>query len=170
LKRREILKSALLGIGVWKTGTAQIRVQKQLVPGPGPVSESQPLGWKPSLFDDHQAKTVEALAERIIPGAREAKVAEYIDLVLHDGPAEPRNAFLEGLGRLDGLAIRTYRKPFLRCGEDEQTALLRQIEDTSFFRQLKKLTVEGYYTSEAGIEELNRGGVPESYGCPHSAH
>jgi len=165
----------LIGAGALRSAAAQVEVEGRLVTGPGHGPKIEPLGWKPLLFDDHQARTVEALAEQIIPatdtpGAKEAGVAEYIDLILNDGPPEPRNRFLEGLGRLDGLAIRKYRSPFVRCAAGEQVELLRQIQETEFFRQLKKLTIEGYYTSEAGIEELNRGGVPESYGCPHREH
>jgi len=170
-----MLQRTLIGIGALRSGAAQIQVDGRLATGPGPQPKGEPLGWKPLLFDDHQARTVEALAEHIIPatdtpGAREARVAEYIDLILNDGPAAPRRRFLEGLGWLDGLAIRKYRTPFIRCAAGEQVELLREIQDTDFFRQLKKLTIEGYYTSEAGIEELNRGGVPESYGCPHREH
>ena len=37
---------------------------------------------------------------------------------------------------------------------------------TLFFRQLKLLTIQGYYTSKIGIEELNKGNrVPERAGC-----
>ncbi len=174
MKRREMLKGALIGLGAWKTGAAQIKIGGRLAPGPG-HEPPQPLGWKPLLFDEHQARTVEALAEHIIPatdtpGAKEAGVAEYIDLILNDGPPEPRNSFLEGLGWLDGLAIRKSRAPFVRCAANEQTALLREIEESPFFRQVKELVIEGYYTSETGIDELNRGGVPDSYGCPHGEH
>ena len=36
-----------------------------------------------------------------------------------------------------------------------------------FFEELKKLTIAGYYTTEIGIKELNKNGVPSSFGCQH---
>ncbi len=170
-----MLKGALLGFGAWKKGVSQVQVKGRLAPGPGGHQPPRPLGWKPRLFDEHQARTVESLTDRIIPssetpGAQEAGVAEYIDLILNDGPPGPRNRFLEGLGWLDGLALRNYRAPFVRCAANEQNALLRQIQDSPFFRQIKDLTVQGYYTSKAGIDELNRDGVPDTYACPHEKH
>ena len=40
----------------------------------------------------------------------------------------------------------------------------------AFFRELKSLTVEGYYTSKIGIAELNKDGVPDTYACTHESH
>ncbi len=187
-----------------------------------------PPVWKPLLFDAHQSATVSAMADIMIPstdtpGATAAGVHEYIDLILHDGPAGPRSDFLEGLGWMDGFALHRHGVPFVRCTAPQQTALfvavdreeragvpaslnragtpdrasepdrattpperpagpgsIRDVEvsapelgrGTLFFRQLKLLTVQGYYTSKIGIQELNKGNrVPERAGClDHPAH
>ncbi len=136
--------------------------------------------WKPLLFDPHQVRTVAAMAEMIIPatdtpGAREARVHEYIDLILHDGPAEPRNRFLEGLGWVDGLALRRHNKPFADCTPPQREAMFLEFDlgadpslalGTQFFRTIKRLTAEGYYTTEIGVKELNKGGrVPSNFAC-----
>ncbi len=34
----------------------------------------------------------------------------------------------------------------------------------------KRLTVEGYYTSKIGIDELNKDGVPDTFACTHESH
>lgn len=132
------------------------------------------------LFDAHQAETVVTISEIIIPatdtpGARAARVVEYIDLLLNDGPPERRNSFLSGLGWLDGYAIRKHGKPFVRCTEAEQAGMLTSLDGARegdlapggrFFAQIKGLTVSGYYTSKIGIAELNKGGrVPSTFGC-----
>ena len=40
-----------------------------------------------------------------------------------------------------------------------------------FFAQIKRLTVDGYYTSRIGIDELNKGGrVPSTFACEHPDH
>ena len=62
---------------------------------------------------------------------------------------------------LSGLIRSAMRKT-------QQTALLEAALQTPFFRQIKTLTVQGYYTSKAGIDELNKGGrVPSGLGCQH---
>ena len=123
------------------------------------------------------------LADLIIPrtetpGAKDAKVNEFIDFYLSELPVDGRSRFIQGLGWLDGYAIRQHGLPFARLSSANQTAVLTTLsgargneelrQGTEFFRQIKQLTVLGYYTSKAGIDELNRGGrVPASFGCEH---
>lgn len=179
MNRRELLKTAMAGAAAVNAGAQHEHSggAAQLV--------NPPAAWKPLLFDAHQNETVTTLAELIIPrtdtpGAKDARVNEYIDLILADGPAEARNRFLEGLGWLDGYALRLHQQPFVKCGAEQQTAILRRLDGAQetemkagadFFRLAKRLTAEGYYTSEAGINELNKGGrVPASFGCQPGDH
>jgi hypothetical protein len=176
MKRRDVLKGALAGSAV-TAAPAQHTAHT-----PVPLSKPAPASWKPLLFDAHQAETVVTISEIIIPatdtpGAKAARVVEYIDVLLNDGPADRRNAFLSGLGWLDGHAIRTHGKPFVRCTQGQQIAILKLLEGKRegdmapggrFFAQIKGLTVSGYYTSKIGIDELNQGGrVPGTFGCRH---
>lgn len=178
MNRRDILKGAVAGAGALSTPVAAQHA--------GHAQQASEAGkaapWKPLLFDPHQAATVDHLSELIIPatdtpGAKAARVIEYIDLLLHDGPAPRRNAFLSGLAWLDGYAIRRHSKPFVRCSANEQVAMLKSFDGAqdaelrpggAFFEEIKALTVAGYYTSKIGIDELNKGGrVPTSFGCKH---
>lgn len=174
MNRREILKTALAGAGAVTSAAGQesehaAHANKQ-ASGPAPKAP-----WQPLLFDTHQNATVATLAELIIPrtdtpGARDAKVHMYIDLILHDGPDERRTRFLQGLGALDGQAIREHGQPFVGLTEAQQVAMLKGLDAnrSDFFRQIKQLTVQGYYTSQEGIAELNKGGrVPSGIGCAH---
>jgi hypothetical protein len=80
-----------------------------------------------------QYKTVDALVEAIIPrderspGAREARVADYIDLLLAEADAPLRTRWLAGLSALDAEAVARFRAPFVRLPEDQMTALLTDI-------------------------------------------
>ncbi len=171
-----MFRGALAGAGLIITPGAapQDHEHHGAASGPGPSSQA----WTPLLFDEHQASTVEILSERIIPatdtpGARGARVVEYIDLILHDGEAEVRNLFLEGIGHLDGIALRRHEQPFARCTESQQVDLLGELdaENNEFFREAKRLTAEGYYTSKIGIDELNKDGrVPNTFACDHEKH
>lgn len=174
MKRRDVLKGAIAGAGVTAAhGQHAGHNAAAAKPATAPA-------WKPLLFDAHQAETVVTLSDLIIPatdtpGAKAARVVEYIDVLLKDGPAERRNALLSGLGWLDGYAIRTHKKPFVRCTQEQQIAILKALDGTRqgdlapggrFFQQIKGLTVSGYYTSKIGIDELNKGGrVPGTFAC-----
>lgn len=180
VKRREILKTAFAGAGaITATATAQ---QAEHARHGQAKSTTAETASKPLLFDRHQSETVATIADLIIPrtdtpGARDAKVHEYIDLILKEGAAERRSRFIQGLGWIDGQAIRQHGKPFIGIAPAEQIALLKAMDGATnevmqggadFFRQIKQLTVQGYYTSKPGIDELNKGGaVPAGFGCKH---
>lgn len=121
--------------------------------------------WQPRFFDGGEAELVAELAERIIPetetpGARAAKVHQYIDLALSEGTSSEQRAFRRGL------------EPFAGTDERRQIEMLR--EGGAFFERLKELTVEGYYSSEVGMrEELDYAGrtfLSEFDGCTHDEH
>jgi gluconate 2-dehydrogenase gamma chain len=190
MKRRDVLKTALFstGFGAGAALSGQSLPRPHHLPANAAAAAAAQAGqaenWQPLLFDPHQNKTVVALSDRIIPatdtpGAKAVNVNAYIDLVLNDGEPEPRNTFLQGLGWLDGYAIREHGVPFVECTEARQVALLESLDESpfpgltagaDFFAQAKRLTIEGYYTTKIGIDELNKGGVPETYGCTHESH
>ena len=137
MKRRDVLKTALFGGGAALAGEANTARPKPASPAAASAASSAETArrgdWKPLLFDQHQNETVIALGESIIPatdtpGAKEARVNEYIELILHDGDAEDRHRFLEGLGWLDGYAIREHNSPFARCSASRQVALLKSLD------------------------------------------
>lgn len=135
------------------------------------------------VLDEHQLRTVAAIAERIIPatdtpGAREARVAEFIDLMLADWYDDAgRTRFLDGLVQIDARSRVTHGAPFVELTEAQQTALLDELDaevqalrdanlptDGHFFQQMKWLTVHGYYTSDVGVrEELKWTPIPGGY-------
>jgi hypothetical protein len=133
----------------------------------------QPYG-APQFFSEAELRTIGAIAERIIPrtdtpGALDAGVPAYIDFVV------ARNATLqrilrEGLAWLDSEAERQFAKGFAALENAQQIALLRPLSDAVdagedkaasaiFFRAMKSLTADGYYTSQAGLlQELGYAG------------
>jgi hypothetical protein len=84
-----------------------------------------------------------------------------------------------GLGWLDGYALDQHGQPFVKLTEAQQVAILEKLDGAEdedlepgaeFFDEIKQLTVQGYYTSKIGIEELNKDGVPETFACTHDSH
>jgi hypothetical protein len=146
--------------------------------------------WTPKLLDAHQNDTVVAIGELIIPqtdtpGAKAAKVNEFIDLVLADaGPAE-RREFLRGLAWMDARSRELFGGDFVAVTPEQQTALLTILSSPAntsagdqlgrdFFESVKSLTITGYYTTEIGLrQELGEdGGVffADYPGCQHPQH
>jgi hypothetical protein len=80
-----------------------------------------------------QYATTEALVEAIIPaderspGAKEARVADYIDLLLSETRAPVKQEWLEGLAALDAEATQRFSAPFVRLKADQVETLLTDI-------------------------------------------
>jgi hypothetical protein len=130
------------------------------------ASQSLAAGTHRFLTADEYA-LVDELVEQIIPadehsgGARAARVAEFIDAVLAEAfqPSE-RDAWRNGLIRVNALSREMHGSDFLKCDAPDRMAVLTRMAKNEaeprtaeevFFRELKALTVRGYYTSKVGI-------------------
>lgn len=99
-----------------------------------------------------QMADVEAMTARIFPtdespGAREAGVVHFIDRTLATGPADQRDGFIAGLEQLakDVAARHPGEVSFAALQEPQQDALLKSIETTPFFGQLRFATIAGMF-------------------------
>ena len=142
------------------------------------------------MFTPHQNASVIEISELIIPqtdtaGARAAEVNRFIDTVLEDAPLAERESFIGGLAWIDRRSRELSGADFIETPPPAQEALLTVIssrenaapadrEGVEFFEAIKRLTVTGYYTSEAGLrEELDDDGTQyfsEKPGCAHPEH
>lgn len=144
--------------------------------------------WQPRFLDRNHVELVVSLAECIIPrtdtpGARDAAVHEYIDFTLARAESTVQQRFTDGLAWFDAYVAASRRAAFTELDPDRQNDLLTELSDPgrspapeghAFFTQMKDLTIEGYYRSEAGMfEELGFGGntfLSEFDGCTHEEH
>jgi hypothetical protein len=146
--------------------------------------------WSPQVFTVRQNDAIVALTELIIPatdtpGAKAARVNRFIDTVLSRALSAEREAFLRGLAWLDDRSRALFGKEVAAASAADQTALLTRISDerqasaedkggVDFFRALKSMTIDGYYTSEIGLrQELGDSGqlfLPKFTGCDHAEH
>jgi glucoside 3-dehydrogenase (cytochrome c) hitch-hiker subunit len=136
--------------------------------------------WKPLFFSDEQNETVASLCDVIIPaaetpGAKQAMVNRYADLVLSAESPEAQIAFVTALQHIDDESGRVYGKPFRALSADEQVEVLipmafpmqgqsgiaGTLADTGYlhFSRVKGLIVEGYYSSEIGDNDLGWDGA-----------
>jgi hypothetical protein len=122
MKRRELIRAGFLAGAAAAlrppVGKAQSAEQSSgLTPAQSGVDASKDLaapGWKPLFLDEHQNETLIVLSDLIIPatdtpGAKEALVNRYIDLVLAAETPETKRAFLNSLGYLDGESMRRFK-------------------------------------------------------------
>jgi glucoside 3-dehydrogenase (cytochrome c) hitch-hiker subunit len=119
------------------------------------------------FLNPHQFKTVDSICEIIIPqtntpGARAAKVPQFIDLLLAERETQMQNQMTAGLRWLDRRSTELFGSDFVSASSEQQIDLLNRISspDSSedalgqvFFQRLKTLTVFGYYTSKEGLEQ-----------------
>jgi len=134
-------------------------------------------------LNPHQDLTVTTISELIIPqtntpGAKAARVNEFIDLILTDWyDEEEKETFMTGLADVDSRARELHGKDFVGCEEKQQFEMLQALDDEvasrgesarrrrnhppekNFFFMIKQLTLIGYYTSQAGFEQELHGEI-----------
>jgi len=142
-----------------------------------------------TFFDKQQYATITELASLIIPtdqtpGANEARVNEYIDMIVGESDADMKKLYLDGLAWLDRTSTERHRNRFVDLSAGQRVEILTevsQIKDPTaenqlqakFFRTIKNMTIDGFYTSKIGIEELGYIGntvLDEFPGCTHPEH
>jgi len=188
MRRRELLRAGVVAGAVAAMHQPVAGAQSTTVPPP-PDSQLTPAGrgvdasndlaaanWKPLFLDEHQNETLVILSDLMIPatdtpGAKEALVNRYIDLVLAAETPETQRAFLNSLSYLDGESIRRYKTAFRYLARQDQDDLLHSFAysrsgstwtgDTApsdpghvHFEALKGRISMAYYSSQIGSKEL----------------
>ena len=131
----------------------------------------------PLFLDAHQARTLEVLAEVIVPGSTAARVGPFLDQLLAVESGANERDFVGALGAFDMAAIAKHGKAWAGITAAEQDALMREASaaDTSVamrnhFENLKTWIAGAYYSSEQGMRELGWDGNAfhqELPGCTH---
>lgn len=135
------------------------------------------------VFNAHQDATVVALTELIIPetetpGAKSARVNEFMDLIIAEWFSEEERAhFLAGLADVDARTQKLFREDFVDAAEDQQKEILLLLgeemlsetaaladsprgyrgsspePENNFYFNFRGLALTGYFTSEAGFKQ-----------------
>ena len=158
-----------------------------------PDDLERPAAYVPQFFKPDDFKTIELLVEMILPtddkpGAKEANVADYVDFVVFSAREfEPslQGEWTDGLVFLDRESQKQFGKVFRMASMAQREKFLSEMslperdltarhEGYWFFRLVKNITVEGFYTSRIGlIEVLDYQGMSylsEFSGCTHPEH
>lgn len=117
-------------------------------------------GYKFVFFTGAEQALLERLMELIIPaddhspGAKAARVPAFADLMISTGPERTRNGWRAGLAAFAAAeSTEPLETVLARAAAEEETP---QSVLGRFFVELKRTTIDGYYTSSAGIHEEMR--------------
>ena len=120
--------------------------------------------YRPKALTQHEFDTLRKLAEIIVPGATKGGCAEFVD-ILASKNNEMLAIFSGGLAWMDEAMTKSGEKSFLAAAPEHQTALLdvlayRKNETPAiapgirFFVWARRMAVDAFYTSPAGIKEI----------------
>ena len=158
-----------------------------------PTADPSLASPAPQFFSPQEYRSVEILTELIIPtddkpGAKEAQVARYIDFVVFSAAEfrpQLQTEWTEGLAALDQLSQQKHGHAFRDLTAAQQEAMLTEMSvpehdpkashpGFAFYRRIKEMTVEGFYTSKIGLVDVlgyqGRTYLTEFLGCTHPEH
>jgi hypothetical protein len=188
MQRRDALKFLAAGVLAPAAAPELFAFFQEAHPAPG---------YALRALNPHQNATVVLMSEMIIPetatpGAKGARVNEFIDVILTEWATEQdRNSFLAGLADVDRQSNELFARDLVDASPAQQLALMRALDETialgparparhgntvpewdtqlkgNFFTVFKGITLHGYYTSEIGFKrELGLEIIPNAqHGC-----
>ena len=118
---------------------------------------SQKFVW----FDPASAAEVEAIAAQIIPdgdsaGAKQSNVVLFIDRALAGYDQDKQELYKRGLTETQAKREQMFpaSTTIASLSGEQQIALLKTIEKTEFFQQVRLHTILGFFGQPAGIKFL----------------
>lgn len=177
MQRRDLLQ--LLGSAAFAPVLAPLSAERRLEIAEALHRRIGRSGLK--ILSPAQDAAVTAVAEAIIPrtdtpGATDARVNEFIDLLLADWyKEEDRVRLLKGIDAIDAEARALGNTTFASATPNTQHALLVRWDSaesgpetaTAAFKRLKSLTIYGFFTSEIAVKEVTKPVIfhPAFEGC-----
>jgi hypothetical protein len=182
ISRRDLIRTAVMASAALGFGPALSFAQSLesgLTPAARGVDGSKVLtdpNWKLAFLNPEQNETLIALGEVIIPatdspGAKEALVNRFLDLLLSVQPTAFQQRFVSALEFIDSESQKEFGANFRSLTLDDQVSLLTQWAyprqpawwlqreekpdpGQEHFTHLKMMIATAYYGSEIGQKEL----------------
>jgi len=166
LSRRDLLQSIALSVTLGGLSPAAAQHVHSLA-----AEEKTSTGvYKAKALNPHEYQTLEKLADLIVPaddkspGAVASGACEFIDLLASQNP-RLLEIYTGGIAWLDQSMRRRYSTDFASAKPSQQTAMLdliayRKNESPElgpgilFFDWARRMVVDAYYTSPAGIKAI----------------
>ncbi len=188
VSRRDALKGLAIGASLPILGQT-VRAEDHDHTKHGAPGKQAAAAGKPKFFNADQMALIGVISEHIIPtdanspGALAAEVPQFIDLMINESPAETKKTWQDGLAAVNQMSQSKFSAAYVKATKDQQIALLTEISknemkpttpEERFFKTIKNMTIDGYYTSKIGIhQELKYKGntyLKEFKGCTHPEH
>jgi hypothetical protein len=181
MERRNLIKILGAGLGAPVAGISQQRHEHA---SPGTAAET----YRPRALTAEEYRVVDNLVDLILPadeaspGARDAGVARYIDIVLLYGDKATLALWRSGVKSVEGAAQEAFGRPFNELTSPQRTDILRKMaaNETNpvtdlelFFDAVKRLAIEAFYLSAAGKQSLGYKGdtaIARFPGCTEPEH
>ena len=181
MERRNLIQILSAGLATSQAGVSQHRHD-------GSASAETAAAYKPRALAEPEYRLIDQLADIILPadetspGAHDAGVARYIDIVLLYGDKQTLASWKLGMEAVDAAAKKAHGRAFTALSKDQQIGLVEQMarnesapenEMQRLFAALKPLTIEAFYLSAAGRKSLGYEGntaVASFPGCTHPEH
>lgn len=153
---------------------------------PGEDDVSAYAAYRPRALTPSEYELLDELAETLLPadetgpGARDAHVTYYVDVILYRGGGNTILAWRNGLAQVEALADERFRQHFSACSNSQRQELLAALaknemtprtERDLFFVEFKRMVIDAFYASELiQREHLGYKGntaLAEFVGCTH---
>lgn len=189
VSRRDALKGIAVGVGASLPVLNSNALAQEHQHGQAAAKAPTAKAAAPKFFNADQIALIGTISELIIPtddnspGALAAEVPAFIDLMVSESPAETKKQWTDGLAAVDKMSQSKNGAAFNKASKEQQIALLTEISknemkpstaEEKFFKAIKNMTIDGYYTSKIGIhQELKYKGntyLKEFKGCTHPEH
>lgn len=169
--RRQVLRQ--LAAAIAASGAVDRALAQQAHHLAGQAAAASGGRYSPRALSAHEYATVERLADLIIPvedgkpGALGADVPAWIDLIVGSN-AQLTSIYQQGVAWLDGTMKARGAADFVSATSEQQTALLDLIAyrrnaspeldpGIEFFAWVRRMTVDGFYTSRVGMRDIYLG-------------
>jgi len=169
INRRQLIKSLLLTAGVAASPTLIAAMANGSHQHHMQHNQASKSKYAYKFLSGKEIALISVISEIIIPktttpGANDVGVTEFIDLMLADWYDDKDSwLFIEGLRSFNTLQAKKHRKEFLSLPAKQQFAEIETLDAnvlthketnasiSNFYKQMKQLTLIGFYTSEQGM-------------------
>lgn len=163
MDRREALKRTFTLTGVALSSSVTMAVLN------GCKATGSP-DWNAKFFTEEEIRLVSAITDVIIPetdtpGAVSLHVPEFIDIILSDCYEDAAQSIRPSMTSWSEKVLASQGMAFYECKAQEKVALIQTLEEelyadrkkawsSSFYMQVKMLTLLGYFSSEYVMKNL----------------
>ena len=168
ISRRDVLRR--IGLALMATGAID-RVSAQEVHHIAMAEQAGGGAYTPKALSDHEYRTLEKLTDFIVPvengkpGAVAAGAAAWIDMLASENE-QLKEIYTKGIAWVDAAIRKGGAADFLGAPAADQAALLDRIAyrrnsspeldaGIQFFTWARRMTVDAFYTSAAGIADID---------------